>query len=58
MKITNFSLLFLSIFIMLFFGFGYYADQVANANKDNVKEEQSLLASTNKRMREKGIVCE
>ena len=52
MKITNFSLLFLSIFIMLFFGFGYYADQVTNANKDNVKEEQSLLASTNSALNE------
>ncbi len=55
MKITHYSLLFLAIFILGFFMFAFYGDQVIDSNNTNVVEEQSLLASTDSAL-EKGEI--
>lgn len=46
MKITHISLLFISIFILLFLEFGFYINQVISANDSNLKEERTMLSST------------
>lgn len=58
MKITHSAILFIAIFILLFFGFGLYVDQVIDTNNSNLKEEQTLLASTDSALNvgEKGKV--
>ena len=58
MKITHSAILFIAIFILLFFGFGLYVDQVIDTNNSNLKEEQTLLASTDSALNvgEKGNV--